>query len=94
MVNSFSSYIPNGGFTSWPVPHATHVALIDLCLLFNLRFIYGGIGMGIGAVAIINIIALSNRSYIWIRVCKFLWPFIVVISAIRAILMIVELNRG
>lgn len=57
-------------------------------------FIYGGIGMGIAAVAIINIIALSNRSYLWTRVCKFLWPFIVVISAIRCILMIVELNRG
>jgi len=57
-------------------------------------FIYGGIGLGVAAVAIINIFALSNRSYIWTRVCKFLWPFIVVISTIRAILMIVELNRG
>jgi len=56
-------------------------------------FIYGGIGMAVGAVAIINIFALSNRSYIWTRVCKFLWPFIIVISAIRAIIMIVQLYR-
>jgi len=56
-------------------------------------FIYGGIGMAVAAVAIINIFALSNRSYVWIRVCKFLWPFIVCISAVRAIIMIVQLYR-
>lgn len=50
--------------------------------------------MGIAAAALINAFALSNRSYIWTRVCKFLWPFLVVISAIRAILMIVELQRN
>jgi hypothetical protein len=27
-------------------------------------------------------------------VCKFIWPFIIVISGVRAILMIVELQRG
>jgi len=57
-------------------------------------FIYGGIGMGVCAVAVINAITLSNRSYVWARVCQFLWPFIIVISAIRAIFMIWELNRG
>jgi len=56
--------------------------------------IYGGIGMAVGATALINAIALSNRSYIWIRVCKFIWPFIIVISAIRCIIMIVELDRN
>jgi len=56
--------------------------------------IYGGIGMGVAAGALINLFALSNRSYIWTRVCKFLWPFIIVISAVRAIIMIVELRRG
>lgn len=56
--------------------------------------IYGGIAMGIGATALINIVALSNRSYLWTRVCKFLWPFIMVISGIRAIFMIWELSRG
>jgi len=56
--------------------------------------IYGGIGFGIAAIAGVNVVALSNRSYIWTRVCKFLWPFIIVTSGIRAILMIVELQRG
>ncbi|KAG9018524.1 hypothetical protein FRB90_011564 [Tulasnella sp. 427] len=57
-------------------------------------FIYGGVGMAIAGVCIINILALSNRSYIWTRVCKFLWPFLVCISGIRAIIMIVQLYRG
>ncbi|KAI0274937.1 hypothetical protein BC834DRAFT_965399 [Gloeopeniophorella convolvens] len=56
--------------------------------------IYGGIAMAVGATAAINAIALSSRSYIWTRVCKFLWPFVLVISAVRAIIMIVELQRG
>jgi hypothetical protein len=57
-------------------------------------YIYGGIGMTVAVVALLNILALSNRSYIWIRVCKFLWPFVIIICAIRAILMIVQLQRG
>jgi len=56
--------------------------------------IYGGISMLVGGVAVINILALSNRSYIWTRVCKFAWPFLLVISAVRAIIMILELQRG
>jgi len=55
--------------------------------------VYGGIAMAIGLLALVNIFALSNRSYIWTRVCKFCWPAIVIISAIRAIVMIVELHR-
>lgn len=35
-----------------------------------------------------------QRSYIWTRVCKFIWPFILVIALVRAIIMIVELQRG
>ncbi|RDB28726.1 hypothetical protein Hypma_015978 [Hypsizygus marmoreus] len=56
--------------------------------------IYGGIGLGVASAAVITMFALSNRSYIWIRVAKFLWPFIIVISTVRAIIMIVELQRG
>jgi len=56
--------------------------------------IYGGISLLVALVAIVNLIALSNRSYIWIRVCKFLWPFVIVICAIRTIIMMVELGRG
>jgi len=56
--------------------------------------IYGGIGLTVGLTAIISIVALSNRSYTWTRVAKTLWPVMIVISAIRAIAMIVELRRG
>jgi len=56
--------------------------------------IYGGISLGVGVVAVVNIFALSNQTYIWIRVCKFLWPFMIVISALRTIVMMVELQRG
>ncbi|KAH9929694.1 uncharacterized protein B0H18DRAFT_995756 [Fomitopsis serialis] len=56
--------------------------------------IYGGIAMAIAAVSLINVLALANRSYIWTRVCKFIWPFLIVISLVRAIIMIVELQRG
>jgi len=55
--------------------------------------IYGGIALLVAFMALVNAFALSNRSYIWTRVCKFSWPFIVVISAIRAIVMIVQLYR-
>jgi hypothetical protein len=57
-------------------------------------YIYGGIGMAVAVLALLNVVALSNRSYVWIRVCKFLWTFVIIISAVRAILMIVELQRG
>ncbi|KAH9044617.1 hypothetical protein EDB85DRAFT_2070747 [Lactarius pseudohatsudake] len=56
--------------------------------------IYGGVAMGVAAVAAINAISLANKSYIWTRACTVLWPFVIVISAIRAIVMIVELQRG
>ncbi|TCD70114.1 hypothetical protein EIP91_004843 [Steccherinum ochraceum] len=56
--------------------------------------IYGGVAMGVGAAAVISILALSNRSYIWTRAVKFLWPFIIVIAAIRAIIMIVRLQQN
>jgi len=56
-------------------------------------FIYGGIGVGIGAIAVINMLAFANRSYVWTRVCHFLWPFAIVICGVRAIIMIVQLGR-
>jgi len=57
-------------------------------------YLYGGIGLMVAFVALINILALSNRSYLWSRVCKFCWPFLLVLSGIRAALMIWELTRG
>jgi len=56
-------------------------------------FIYGGIALGVAVISIINILAYANRSIVWTRACNFLWPFIIVIMAIRAIIMIVELGR-
>jgi len=92
-----------GGGIAWNVVIAAYslagslFLLIDGGYLFFFYpewFIYGGIGMGVCAVAIINMITYSNRSYVWARVCHFLWPFIIVIAAVRAILMIVQLGRG
>ncbi|KAI0931467.1 hypothetical protein AcW1_001139 [Taiwanofungus camphoratus] len=56
--------------------------------------VYGGIGLLVAVIALIGILALSNRSYMWTRVCKILWPFVIIICAVRAIIMIVELQRG
>ncbi|KAJ7665295.1 hypothetical protein DFH06DRAFT_1186918 [Mycena polygramma] len=56
--------------------------------------IYGGISMGIMGVAIVTIGALAVRSYTFARTSQFIWPFVIVASAIRAIIMIVQLNRG
>jgi len=56
--------------------------------------IYGGIGLGVALAAIISMFALSNRSSTWINVAKFLWPLMVIICGIRAVLMVVELQRG
>ncbi|KAJ8468510.1 hypothetical protein ONZ45_g17217 [Pleurotus djamor] len=92
-----------GGAIAWAVVLALYsigggVFLLMLGQYFFFTFpewqIYGGIGIGVGVLAVITAFALSNRSYIWIRVAKFLWPFIIVICAVRAILMIVQLQRG
>ncbi|KAG7452174.1 uncharacterized protein BT62DRAFT_926390 [Guyanagaster necrorhizus] len=92
-----------GGAIAWAVVIAAYSIAGGIFLLIDGQYlyftypewyIYGGIGLGVAAVAIINMFALSNRSYIWTRVCKFLWPFVIVISAVRAMLMIVELERG
>jgi len=92
-----------GGAIAWGVFVAAYSIAGGVFLLVDGQFlffnypewqIYGGIGVGVGVLAALTILALSNRSYIWSRVCKFMWPFIIVICAIRAILMIVELQRG
>jgi len=56
-------------------------------------FIYGGIGIAICVLACIQAIALSTRSYTWVKVCQFLWPFAIVMSAIRAVFIVWELSR-
>lgn len=92
-----------GGAIAWAVVIALYSLAGGLFLLMRGQYlffvypewqIYGGIGIGICAAAVISMLALSNRSYIWIRVAKFIWPFVIVIAAVRAIIMIVELQRG
>jgi len=56
--------------------------------------IYGGIALAVGGLCVMNIFALSNRSYVWARACGFLWPFVIVICLIRCIIMMIELKRG
>jgi len=56
--------------------------------------IYGAIGLGVALTAIISMFALSNRSITWINVAKFMWPLMVITCGIRAVLMVVELQRG
>jgi hypothetical protein len=91
------------GAIAWAVLIATYSLGGGIFLLMRGQYIfftypewqiYGGIGLGVGIVAILSMLGLSNRSYLWIRVAKFVWPFIIVISAVRAIIMIVELQRG
>lgn len=55
--------------------------------------IYGGIGMAVMSICVINIIGLSNTSYMWIRVCFFLWPVILLTVAVRAAVMMFQLDR-
>lgn len=57
-------------------------------------YLYAGVGMLVALVAFINIFALGSRSYTWIRVCKYLWGPLIIISGIRAVIMIVELQNG
>jgi len=56
--------------------------------------IYGGIGLLAGLTAIITMFALSNRSPTWTGVAMFMWPLVTIIVAIRAVIMVVELQRG
>ncbi|KAM6498617.1 hypothetical protein JOM56_006565, partial [Amanita muscaria] len=56
--------------------------------------IYGGISLVVGITAFLTLCAFSNKSYIWIRATRFLWSIMIIISAIRAIVIILELQRG
>ncbi|KXN88904.1 hypothetical protein AN958_06774, partial [Leucoagaricus sp. SymC.cos] len=91
------------GAIAWAVVIAAYSIAGGVFLLMRGQFfffvypewqIYGGIGVGVAVAAVLTIFALSNRSYIWIRVVKFLWPFIIVICAVRVIIMIIQLQRG
>jgi hypothetical protein len=91
------------GAIAWAVAIATYSLAGGIFLLLIGQFlffvypewqIYGGIGLGVMALAVITAVALSTRSYVFARAMQFTWPFMIVICGIRAIIMIVELNRG
>lgn len=56
--------------------------------------IFGGLAMFIAFVALMNVFAFSNRSLSFTSVCKWFWSFIIILSSIRAIIMIVEGNAN
>ncbi|GBB94774.1 hypothetical protein RclHR1_02410020 [Rhizophagus clarus] len=61
--------------------------------LSNEALIYGGYAFGQGALALLAVIALSTRSYIFSRFVFLLYPIILLLGAIRAGLMIWSLNK-
>src|ERR1700761_2059952 len=104
MGNTCSSLTPNGSAPfSFPCPCSLFHDVLR-------RQIFGGLGLGVMGVAAITIAALgtvrypkksfeiwltrTQRSYTFARAMQFVWPFVIVACAIRAIIMVVELNRG
>ncbi|KAF8323348.1 hypothetical protein DL93DRAFT_2071034 [Clavulina sp. PMI_390] len=55
---------------------------------------FGGMAMAIAAIALLNLIGLMNNSYSASRIASFLWPVVVVISGVRAVLMIMDMNSN
>lgn len=49
--------------------------------------------MAIMSICIICIIGFSNNSYLFTRLCFFLWPILLVVTAVRAGFMIFQLDR-
>lgn len=54
--------------------------------------IYGGIAMAIAALALLSVIAMSNNSYMLSRLVFFITPLILVLSAVRAGIMVYRLD--
>lgn len=55
--------------------------------------IYGGIGMGVMSICILTVIGMANNSYMFTRLCFFIWPVILLVVAVRAAFMIFQLDR-
>ena len=68
-------------------------ALISIFALSNVRS-RGDPKLCSGHRELMLFIPNWQRTYLWTRVTTFMWPFVIVISAVRAIAMIVELQRG
>jgi len=56
--------------------------------------LFGGLAMWIAFVCFLNLWALSNNSFSFTRVVGFFWKFTILLSAIRALAMILELNNN
>lgn len=54
--------------------------------------LYGGIGMAVGILALVNVMGMSNNSYMWTRLIFYLGPFILFISSVRVGLMLFRLD--
>ncbi|KAL7417580.1 hypothetical protein BDY24DRAFT_375319 [Mrakia frigida] len=61
--------------------------------LYPEYFLYGGVAFAVAAVSLIGILAFANRSMVFVRATLFAWPFLLILSCVRAILMIYQLNR-
>jgi len=40
--------------------------------------------MAVMAICILNIVGYANNSYMWARLCFYLWPVILLVTAVRA----------
>lgn len=56
--------------------------------------IYGAIALFAALAALIQVFALANRSFVWCRVCHFLWPVSIIVCAIRDVIMVIQLHSG
>jgi len=56
--------------------------------------IWGGISMGVMAIALITCIGISNMAAVWLRLSFLLWPVILIIVAVRMAIMGYELNQN
>lgn len=55
--------------------------------------IYGGIGMAVMSISVLFILGLSNNSYMFTRLTFFIWPLMLIVSAVRMGVMLFQLNR-
>ena len=72
---------------------ANSTRCLPILLSLSCSFLYGGVGFAVAAIAAISTLAFANRSIVWAKAMSFVWPLLIVLSAIRAILMIIQLNR-
>ncbi|GAA5843931.1 hypothetical protein JCM9279_003678 [Rhodotorula babjevae] len=54
--------------------------------------VYGGISMAIGACSVLLLLAFANRSRLWTSALCFILPFVLVLSIVRAGIMIFRLD--